>query len=911
MDALNSYHIIILVVIAVFVLTVVITAVQKNKKAVISSEDPVYKDIIVDMQAFVSKLKSAPEEYITATDRANLKGAANELIERLKHYTIKKAASEYEFFKYLTDFKCNADTIIDNRNEDFIKSELIRCSSLFDNIGGKSLDMQQRRAVITDELHNLIVAGAGSGKTLTVVGKVAYLCDMRDVKPEEILLISFTNKAAVEMTERAKQLGYAVEATTFHALGLKIISESLGYRPNVIDNLQEEIETFLINSIFNDADAVNNLINFYAYYLTIPTDLNEAQSLGAAIDAEHSADYETLKSKYYNEDFRDKKSLNGERLKSLEEVMIANFLFLNGVNYTYERKYPYSTGDRYRNYNPDFYLDEYDIYLEHFGVNVAGKCPWLSEIEEKKYTEGMIWKRDLHKKHCTKLIETYSYYQSQGVLLKQLQSLLLQNKVVFHPLDPAEVLKKLQLCERKRSIKEFNQLLCTFIKLYKSKGFQSDGFCALYSIAKEEKSPYLKNRATTFLCIAEKVYIHYQEVLSQNNAVDFSDMIIQAKDAVKSESYYPSWKYIIIDEYQDIGADRYCLIKEIINKSVAKLMCVGDDWQSIYRFAGADVNYFSDFKGYWGASEILKIEHTYRNSQELLDIAGTFIMENLSQTMKTLRSDFHQNAAVQIIYYKDQTGDAVIAALDLIIRDVGDTINNKDGYVDVLLLGRTKYDFEGLCSTIEEGPDNNLLRKGSGSLVYKRMKQIRISFLTVHKAKGLEADYVIILNAKNDMYGFPNKLADDPILRYVLSAKEEYDYAEERRLFYVALTRTKRIAFIAVPDKNPSEFIESIKDKCLKRKVSEEQLISDNPNCPKCKTGKLVVKENNNTKQPFVACSHYPSCDFRTKNFDLNNPLTCPKCGGFMVKKPGKYGEFYGCCNYSMCEYTMNISVDR
>jgi len=184
---------------------------------------------------------------------------------------------------------------------------------------------------------------------------------------------------------------------------------------------------------------------------------------------------------------------------------------------------------------------------------------------------------------------------------------------------------------------------------------------------------------------------------------------------------------------------------------------------------------------------------------------------------------------------------------------------------------------------------------------------LQISFLTVHKSKGLEADNIIVLNMKNEVLGFPNKIADDPLLNYVLSSKDKYPYAEERRLLYVALTRTKNTAYLLAPTSNPSEFISELAPMCLITSDCIKEFIQNNPSCPKCQTGHLVIRKNESNNNNFVGCTHYPACNYTNKNLSIiSNPIKCPSCGGYLVERNGAYGKFYACSNYPLCYYKIN-----
>ncbi|GMQ64162.1 UvrD-helicase domain-containing protein [Vallitalea maricola] len=522
---------------------------------------------------------------------------------------------------------------------------------------GNSLDSQQRQAIVVDEKSNLVVAGAGSGKTLTISGKVKYLVDRKGIEPNNILLISYTRKAADEMKERiVKKLNVDVQSLTFHALGVKIIREVEKKPPIIFDEFIDgnPFNKFFKEEIYKSREYVNKIIEFYGLYINVPKEVNEFETIGDYYEYCKSVDFTTLKGKMSKDTYvknkvkelrEDKMTIQGEQVKSFEELMIANFLYLNGINYEYEKLYEYDTADQYhRQYKPDFYLTDYDIYLEHFGINKEGKAPWLNSIEEQRYLEGMIWKRRLHIEKGTKLIETYSYYNQKGILLK-LKEILVNEGVSLIPIDYYKVFSCLYNQKEDRYFKELIKLFKTFVKLFKSNGYKLEKFNQYKTNALNNNNRILKQRTILFMDIAERLFTYYENYLTSIKKIDFDDMIN------KSTEYVRAGKWMLNYKYQDISVSRYKLIKKIRDKVSAKVLCVGDDWQSIYRFAGSEINLFKEFDKFFGYYEMMKIEKTYRNSQELINIAGNFIMNNSSQFTKDLKSDQHNPNPLKIYGY--------------------------------------------------------------------------------------------------------------------------------------------------------------------------------------------------------------------------------------------------------------------
>ncbi len=806
--------------------------------------------------------------------------------------------------------------LIKSYNQKYVAAQKQLNLEFFRDIEGKSLDDQQRQAIITDEYSNLIIAGAGSGKTLTILGKVKYLVEKRNVNPSKILLLSFTRKTVEELNQRLRNLGLKTKATTFHKLGYDYIKYFQKNPPAVANEnlLHQTIKQFLKNDILHHDSALKSFVQFMACYLNIPEENDAFDSLGEKLDIKNGIDFETLKSKYYANTSGSRRisknkldTFSGERVKSVEELMIANFLFLNGVNYEYEKPYPH--GDRM--YRPDFYLTDYDIWLEHFGIDRHGRAKWLSEFQEKQYLKSMYKKRAKHHLYRTKLLETYSWYNRDNVLLDKLREMLEKSGVTFQPLSEQEIYHKI-IRQDSSFGAEIISLITSFINLSKSRGLAANGLRKFIEDSGTDNQ-FLSARRQLFLDFALPIIEKYNAVLSARGEIDFNDMINQAANLVRQKGAAKAYDYIIIDEYQDISAARFKLITEIRQRSGARLVCVGDDWQSIYRFTGSDISLFSDFGKFVGEHEKLFIERTYRNSQQLINISAKFIQQNPQQLAKNPKSTKELGCPLEFMSYNQNNAFAVL------VDQIRQIVAEYGVGQHILLLGRHSFDLDYvICQRDDKGKIiKNQLRKevkkyneATGELNIVGLEGINITFITAHKSKGLEADNVIVLSLKNDLYGFPNKLTDDPIISLLLSAPEACRFAEERRLFYVALTRTKNKVYLMVSE-NESLFAKEIKqysNYLIQGRYGEADLV----NCPWCKTGRLVICKNSQTGKNFVGCSHYPNCNQSYNNIEiLSRPILCPACqSGFLVRRRGRYGEFLGCTNYPDCKQTLDLDKD-
>ena len=550
-------------------------------------------------------------------------------------------------------------------------------------------------------------------------------------------------------------------------------------------------------------------------------------------------------------------------------------------------------------YCPDFYLTDYDIYLEHFGVNEHNRAPWLTPINEQKYVDEMQLKRQTHQQYNTKLIETYSYFNRNKKLLEKLEEILKAEQVTLKPRDVKEIYSKVTNNDQNLG-EEIIRLIESFINLSKSRRLSIQDLEQIFTNKNNAVNDFMYERQSMFFDFALPILEKYNNTLKERNELDFNDMINLATDLIVKNRPHYNYSHIIVDEYQDISFSRFNLIKEIRDLCNARLICVGDDWQSIYRFAGSDISLFSNFGKYVGEYEQLLIEQTYRNSRSVIDISTNYILKNPLQLQKKPKSQKENlpNPLRFVKYIEGELKNVLINEISALVKKYG----NKS----ILVLGRHSFDIHEVIR-LNSGSDIKYF-ESSGKLEIKGFEEVDIKFLTVHKSKGTEADNVIILKMENDLLGFPNKMSDDPIISLLLSENEEYKFAEERRLFYVALTRTKNEVILLSPTE-ASLFVEELLiDNNFVMTSNGESLKTTS--CPYCNTGKLVIRKNTLNKSQFLGCSHYPLCNQTFKNIEiLNNSILCTACqSGYMVNKTGKYGNFLGCTCYPKCKNTIKLN---
>jgi len=764
------------------------------------------------------------------------------------------------------------------------------------------LDKEQREVVISKEKNTLVVAGAGAGKTTTMAAKVKYLIERQAVKPEEIIIVSYTNKAILELRERINdKLEIPVNISTFHAFAFDIVKKLYDTAPEINYSSYKFISEYLEKVIYDDEELLNKLILFLGFYFDLPENIANFKTLNEYIDFKSNQEYETLKSNLDNyskqvgeQRLKYKKSLNGEYLRSIQEVQIANYLFLNNIDYEYEKVYPVRNPVTNKPYTPDFFIKqgELEVYLEHFGVSENFKHSLYDEEQLNRYINGIRLKRKIHQTNNTRLIETYSQYNDSKELTVHLEGLLRQSGFTIKKRDNKEVYQRIVETGKDKYIFKFTYFLKEFIELYKTNGIINNSFDSL-------RSKTNNYRSLLFLDIAEGTYNYYQEQLKKYNKIDFSDMINQANQILVSDniSVKLPYKHIIIDEFQDIARQRFDFTHLLAKNTNASVTAVGDDWQSIFAFAGSDVSLFMKFITLMGEGKERKIINTYRNSQELIDIAGKFIQKNSNQIIKKLYSPKHIPNPIHICEYDDKV--KLMMSLAEKTSEIIGQIYYENPEARILILGRYNFDLHKLVQT------NLFIELSDIKIQCKKYSYAKIDFLTVHSAKGLGYDEVIILNLIEGTFGFPSQIESDPIMKLVLHEENSIPFAEERRMFYVALTRTKNRVFLMTPLSKPSRFaIELINENNLKHTDNLKLSYQDKVRyrCPLCHSP-LKFSANNPLGIRLYICTNEPEmCSFMTNEPEIMRDIEkCTECEtGYLIvkRKKDKDGFVLGCTNF-------------
>ncbi len=487
---------------------------------------------------------------------------------------------------------------------------------------------------------------------------------------------------------------------------------------------------------------------------------------------------------------------------------------------------------RFKQYRPDFYLPEYRAYLEHFGINRNGRTRFTSDeaqnaIHTLKYAKQMDWKRALHRQYDTRLIETYSYEFTERDWQDRLTEKLLACGVRFAPLESKEVFDSIA---NPVTIRQITDLFSTFLDLSKSSGHT-------LTILNERVRARGNVREEAFMVLFAPILSAYESYLEKTRTIDFHNMLIRAAEYIRDGKFGIDLKYIIIDEFQDFSKSKYFLIKALCDRSPnVKLFCVGDDWQSIFRFSGSDISLMTEFEEAYGFTRRNQLVVTNRFNDTLAVVTNRFILKNPQQIRKEVRArQLAQTESVEIRYTRNRSD------VDSLIREILGTLNMEsvaeNRKATVFILGRYKHNEpEGLGR-------------------YRReYENLTIEFLTIHASKGSEADYVIIMDVISGKYGFPTGVNDDPLLEIVLSKGETYPNAEERRLMYVAMTRARRTVYIMTEDRNKSVFVMELEG----AKHADETIAR----CREC-GGRMIRRKG--PYGEFFGCINFPDCDYKMK----------------------------------------------
>jgi DNA helicase-4 len=789
----------------------------------------------------------------------------------------------------------------------YVEEELARWKEFFDTVESKPLTPEQRLSVVVDEDATLVLAGAGSGKTSVITAKAAYLIKAGIRTPEEILLLAFARDAAKEMSERIEaRCGVPVEARTFHALSYDIIGAVEGRKPALADHASDDmaflalIKTILRDLVLAASEVAQMIVGWFAHFFDDPRE---------------EWDFKTKHDWYAEVEKLDLRTLQGDRVASFEELQIANWLYRNGIDYEYEPVYEHPLrGAGKRVYTPDFRLVESGVYLEHFGVRKqlqpdgTDRLVTAPFVNREEYLESIEWKRRVHAENGTVLVETYSWERSEGHLLDTL-AVKLAPHVTLAPRPPTEIYDRVV---EMGSVDGFSSLIGTFLRQFKSGGYRIED-CGT-------KADRLKmgKRAEAFLKIFGAVFQEYQKRLGDR--IDFEDMVNRATALVEDGRYRSPFRHVLVDEFQDIAAGRARLIKALkAQHADGRVFAVGDDWQSIYRFAGSDItimrNFGREFGGVFageaGVHRTVDLGRTFRSVDKIALAARKFVLRNPAQITKTVvPAGIAEQPAIRVVWTRKDTGTE---KLEEVLSKFAASPSSGGKKPSVLLLGRYR--------KIDPG----------AAALQRRFPGLKISYKTIHSSKGLEADHVILLRTDSGRSGFPSEMVDDPLLSLVSPETEPFENAEERRVMYVAMTRARHTLTILASEARPSVFVtELMKDPAF-GVTGPLEAVARTHACGEC-GGRLLYMSGQDGRA-WYRCEHIDLCGNRLPSCTACGEglprkvaakpdlicsiceaatLPCPKCSdGWLVERGGKFGAFLGCVRFPECDGKRRVAKSK
>lgn len=643
----------------------------------------------------------------------------------------------------------------------------------FFNIEGKQLDSEQIEAA-TYIGNQLVIAGAGAGKTLTIVGKVKYLLEKCNVPVDEILVLAFTDKVVAELIERIKSVTpKKIDVLTFHKLGMRVFQTT------------ENEKTIEENSVFS---YLQNYFNKGEY---------EKDTLVA------SGIYHFIK-----EEYGDDTPVDSNEIHKITEA-------LNGYSFKMDK-----TGD-IKSLIACNMLYELDIPYEFVYPN--------------KYGAYIILNKNIKIKTMGKPYGTFNYDLSKinyKDMPKKLSAILKENNY-----DNIEFSNYSRYLPYAKEVKLFKELIDNLIRAQRIASAADaynddiDNLIDTYCNKDEESKMFFE--------ILKWIRLGYSKYLNETYQTDFNYMISGPVEILRRCRCF-NYKYLIVDEYQDISPARYNLLVEIMRQNNGYIMAFGDDWQSIYSFSGSNNKFFMDFTKNIPDAKQFYLKNTYRNSQQLIDASTHFVMQNPCQKDKEIKSNKLVDQPINILNYEVSNLDSLVYCIYQL------SLINKP--VTLLVLGRTNYSISILKKMLE------LLKttiNEKNFYYYDGFPTVYLEFMTIHRSKGLEADYVFITGVNYKQFPLNNayKKPYIKIIQKMNEYEEEKEHeryeglpnSEERRLFYVALTRTKNSVFISAPDNgwtHPSKFIDDImaedKPKIRNYYVNELYEFDEAMKCPFC-----------------------------------------------------------------------------
>lgn len=715
---------------------------------------------------------------------------------------------------------------IAQQNNHHLERELEANHDFFQTVEKSPLTPEQARAVVCFDNRILVVASAGSGKTSTMVAKAGYAIHRNLIPADRILMLAFNADAAKELQTRTRErlapLGLnadSVVAKTIHAFGLEIIGRATGKKPSLAPWLDNGGDLAQLGRIVDVLRKTNppfrNQWDFFRAVLARDY-----------VDTEAEPDQMAKATTF--------RTARGETVKSPGERMIADWLYFNSVEYEYERPYEVDTATaEHRQYHPDFYYPQIDAYHEHWALDENGEAP----EEFAGYADGVVWKRETHRQHGTTLLETTMAELWSGSALDDLARELTDRGIRLQS-NPDLLLAGQPPTEYGRLLQTFR----SFLTHAKSNRLSD---ADLRERLEAQAPGEVRYRDAAFLRLFTPIRREWDRMLAADGYIDFDDMLNLSTDHLEAGNWQSPYDLVMVDEFQDASNARARMAKALVDQPGRHLFAVGDDWQSINRFAGADLSVMTGFADMFGPSEVLRLERTFRFPQSIADVSSRFVLQNPSQLAKAVVSsttEFPPTIGVVSVDAESAVKATIRHRLEVLHDSVASgAIPAPAGRkLTVYVLGRYQHQRDYLPNTRDLAD------------------VMDVKFMTMHSSKGAEADYIVIPGMVRGKWGFPSTIPNDPVLRLAMPAAEDFPRAEERRLFYVAMTRAKRGVLLVTTANRESPFVmELIRD----HGVARTNVIGEVLNsvvCTEC--GRAFMVERRSKHGRFMGCPRYPRC---------------------------------------------------
>ncbi len=715
----------------------------------------------------------------------------------------------YDFIEILDDlvnnldkfnFKIADELYLNNSNEikyeNYISTKAEYILKYFkDVLPDIKLDSEKAIAIADFNQYQLLDARAGSGKTTTICLRTKLLIEKYGIDPSEILILAFNSCVPPKINDDLDKK-YGIKnfkiATTFHAFAASITKN------RVDENKTEENIRLAINKVLSDNDAYNKLYEFYKYPLLLDDTFQPNMSNEEFYNLRKNMHYETL---------------DGQKVGSRGEKYIADYLFEHDIPYKCQPRLILNNDERAdfglkcQIYCPDFWIkiNNQFYFWEHWAITsldeLDNKKP-IENFDPNRYLAGIKIKRKLMQKRNYNLIETRSIDSKSRKDFEKLIDNLLFEKCGFIPkkLSEEEILNKIKKYYKKTKLEKAYEY---FIQQIDNRLIDLDEL--------QQKIKFCSKGVANFAEIGILIYKEYSQL---KNTPDYNDLIKNATLKIKNNyencitynygNKLENIKYIMIDEYQDFSTLFYRLVESIKLKNPSvNIFCVGDNLQSIYSFAGANKDYFENFIKFFGENaSIHSLTMNYRSKYELVQFTNQLAVNKcraLAQSNRINNGGGIYNIKVDATYLgfdsaceiNNDTKDKIMAKY---LKTCDFIINKTNPNKKILILSRTKYMY-----------DNEISKLFKDKLQYKDL-----DVLTMHRAKGLEADIVILLNANEGIVPMINTMSETQQI-FGVSIKDILD--EELRLLYVALTRAKEKIYILNEAHNSSEVIKSLNSK--------------------------------------------------------------------------------------------------